>query len=203
MQSARLDGDAEKLAVRELAAPALDAAKLDAPHWPMKNEDEDDGTLLIGALYTGRGPVCGIIILGGACCIVVGVGGAALGTGALPGTDGADAGGAETTADADCGVVSALVGALGRATAGVTLTSGRFAGTVKVGLTGVPGTTNFGTGTPGVTAGVATLLTEGGATPGLTSTGSAATGAETVFCVGASGCCLLMIALRTSPGLEM
>ncbi len=75
---------------------------------------------------------------------------------------------------------------------------------MKVGLTVVAGTTNLGAGTSAVVAGLTTLAAAGEeATAGLTSLGGVATGVDAVFCGGASGCCLLMIALSTSPGLEM
>ena len=56
---------------------------------------------------------------------------------------GADAVGEEMTGGATCGVGPPTVGATGRTTDGALDTSGRFAGTVNVGLTGVAGTTNF------------------------------------------------------------
>ena len=79
-------------------------------------------------------------------------------------------------------------------------------GTLKVGRTGVVGTTNFGGGASevGATAGVATDTANrigGAVAAGLDSSG--VPGPLSGAFAGASGCCLLMIAFSTSPGFEI
>ena len=79
------------------------------------------------------------------------------------------------------------------------------AGTVNVGLTDVDGTTNRGGGAVFEGAG-AGALAAGGAdviAADFVSTGRIAAEGRAGAAAGAAGCCLLMIAFRTSPGLEM
>lgn len=76
------------------------------------------------------------------------------------------------------------------------------AGAAKVGLTGAAGTTNLGAGVSAAGAGAGAMILPGvvGAEGTvLVSTGGVAAGAF----AGISGCFLLIIAFRTSPGLEM
>jgi hypothetical protein len=80
---------------------------------------------------------------------------------------------------------------------------------VKVGLTGVVGTTNFGAGGGVTGAGGTTVAGPLEAGLGAATLGSAGGGATTdrggavVALEDAGGCCLLLIAFRTSPGREI
>jgi hypothetical protein len=106
---------------------------------------------------------------------------------------------------AGCAVIAGTAGrgAIGVAGAtGAAACGGGGAGAVKVGLGVVVGTTNFGGAAGGAATGaLATGGVAGGAavTAGLTG-GCAMVGGASG---GAEPCCLLMIALRASPGLEM
>jgi len=72
-----------------------------------------------------------------------------------------------------------------------------------VGRTPVCGTTNFEGGAAGAEGGAGVAVRAGAAgAAGLASTGAAATGRTEAAGV-AAGCCLLMMAFRTSPGLEI
>jgi hypothetical protein len=79
---------------------------------------------------------------------------------------------------------------------------------VKVGRTPVCGTTNFGAGAAGAAAaggatGVGALAAGATGAAGFASSGGAATGGRTAGGGTAEGCCLLMMALNTSPGFEI
>jgi len=74
-------------------------------------------------------------------------------------------------------------------------------GTVKVGLGPVAGTTNFG-GAGAAAGGAEALATGMTGAAGFVSTGACRGGAGRAGAAGA-GCCLLMIAFSTSPGLEI
>ena len=155
-----------------------------------------------GALYTGRGPVCGTIIRGprasgggdaiGRCAeggvggcpeackfVVCAAGGVAAGGAAA---DGADAGGATARGG------TALVG-------GGTVATGRDAGDGgKIIRGGGALAGGAETGADGFAMGATVAFTSG--TGGV----GRATGADGA---GAAACCLPMIAFSTSPGLEM
>src|SRR6266853_6970184 len=108
-----------------------------------------------GAVYTGRGPVCGVIIL--LCCTI-----------GCPGT-----GLAEGVAGVPCGPAAATEGAagvFGCAAGGVTTTAGGCAGGVTTTAGGAAG---FSTGGGATTTG-ATGLTTGGVTTTLLSAAGAA-----------------------------
>jgi hypothetical protein len=163
-----------------------------------------------GALYTGRGPVCGTIMRGaGGCGGPVTTGGAGRGaTGVCEGAEavneGAAGGGGATTAagagGAGRGAATGGAGGAG-ATAGLSATgaatTGRTGGAGVTGAatvaTGAGGGVGFG-GTGGATAGLE--MAAGGAggagAAGAGRTGGAA--AASFFCV---------IAFSTSPGREM
>ena len=113
-------------------------------------------------------------------------------------------------ADVACAVVGpAIGGAAGRGATGGDAGAAEAAGcgaagggAVNVGRGVDVGTTNFGAAAGGGLGGLAAGgLTAGGAgvTTGLASTGGAATGGGAT----AGPCCLLMMAFRASPGLEM
>jgi hypothetical protein len=76
---------------------------------------------------------------------------------------------------------------------------------VNVGRTPVCGTTNFGAGAAGAGTGGGTAVRATGAagTAGLASTGGATAVGRTGDGGAAAGCCLLMMAFRTSPGFEI
>jgi hypothetical protein len=160
-----------------------------------------------GALYTGRGPVCGTIMRGaGGCGGPATTGGRGAATGACGAADAeivgaaVDAGGAIAAAGGGVGrgvAIGAAVEVEIDGAAGVTLagfsatgaaTAGRAGGTtgVAAGIEGTPGG-GVGRAAGGATTGLAT--TTGGA-GGRTGAGAAAS----FFCV---------IALSTSPGREM
>jgi hypothetical protein len=160
-------------------------------------------------LYTGRGPVCGTIIRGGGACVRA-VGSLAVGDSTAAGPVDTVLAGAADCVEADdegavgCAATGACVVAELDALCGAFGAAG--GGTVKVGLTGVVGTTNFGAGGAGaggttdtgaleeVLGGVAFVSTGGGTTAGR---GGA------VVPEAAGVCCLLMMAFRTSPGREI
>jgi hypothetical protein len=159
-----------------------------------------------GALYTGRGPVCGTIMRGSGACGGAGAGGAA---GLAPMVGGGVAARGDVTA---CGAETVCAaGAAGWATggfgavgaggaAGVADCGGTGgAGTVKVGRGVEVGTTSLGGATGGGLGGLGSgVLTTGGGggMAALVSNGGAAG-------VAAGACCLLMIAFSASPGLEI
>ena len=156
-----------------------------------------------GALYTGRGPVCGMIMRGDGDCAIGAAGFAAIGAGGCGGTTG----GTAETGGAACATAGVTTGGLtGRGGTGIAggaaadtggwATGG--AGTEKVGLTVGVGTMTRGGRT--TAAGGAT-----GAGVEVTAVGPAAAtgrggGAGTATLTGA--CCLRM-AFRTSPGREI
>jgi hypothetical protein len=175
-----------------------------------------------GAVYTGRGPVCGVIILlccaigcpgtglvdggpGVACWPAAAVGGAAAGfggaaSGGVTTTLGGCAGGVTTTA---AGVAGLSTGAGGGATtAGA---AGLTAGGVTTALLSAAGAAGLGVTAVGFSA-------AGGAAAGAVAfggAGEAAGVAETAggLAGGAEGCCcccsLSLSSLATSPGLEI
>lgn len=164
-----------------------------------------------GALYTGRGPVCGTIIRGG--CRVGRAG--ALGEAGLAAMVDPCAAGAVGLGVVMPGAVELTCtgGATGGGTAGrgaaggtgatagdVCCTGG--AGAVNVGLGVEVGTTNLGAVAAGGAGGFGAAIPEaggGGETMGLVSLGrwAGAGGASTGVC------CLLMMAFRASPGFEI
>ncbi len=163
-----------------------------------------------GALYTGRGPVCGTIILGGGADGVTGALGAA-GLAVMAGGWAAGAGGRAGVATGALGIAGVGAAAAGgteaRGATGATGTAGAGgAGAVKVGLGVVVGTTSLGGAAGGAAGGGATGVfaagtAAGGAavTAGLIDGGAIVEGASGV----AGACCLLMMARRASPGLEI
>ncbi len=173
------------------------------------------GAGLKGALYTGRGPVWGTIILGGGACGGAGATGA---TGrativgvagwSTEGRGGVAAGAAEVAVGA-AGATTTGRGATGAdEAAGDTEAAGGGgaggAGTEKVGLGVEVGTTNFGGAAGGVLGAFGSgALTLGGAgvKAGLVSTGAGAVGDGAAAAAGV--CCLLMMAFSASPGLEI
>jgi len=173
-----------------------------------------DAAGLIGALYTGRGPVCGTIIRGGGACGRTTVSSPAVdgSTGdAVPA--GAVLAGASACVEVDDGGAGGCGAAGGCVTTGADALCGAFGGagggTVKVGLTGVVGTTNFGAGGGVSGAGGTTvagpLETVVGAAAFVSTCGGTTAGRGGAVMAGedAAGCCLLIIAFRTSPGREM
>ena len=171
-----------------------------------------DAAGLNGALYTGRGPVCGTIIRGvGACA-----GGGAAGAVGLAAMVDGDGGGAAVLSDATAGVVEVgcaavatdggtagfgAIGTAGAAGAGAADWGGTGgAGTVKIGRGVEVGTTNLGGAAGGGLAGFGRgAFTVGCAVPAaLASTGAVGGGATA-----AGACCLLMMAFNASPGLEI
>src|SRR5712672_3652307 len=170
-----------------------------------------------GAVYTGRGPVCGVIIL--LCCPI-----GWPGTGLVDGATGVPCGPAAVT--------GGVAGVFGCATGGVTTTAGGCAGGITTTAGGAAG---FSTGGGATTAGAAglttgdvttTLLSAAGAaglgitTAGFsadcgaaagvavfTGVGGAAGVAAGALAGGAGGfccCCSLSLSsLATSPGLEI
>ena len=163
-----------------------------------------------GALYTGRGPVCGTIIRGAGCggvagFVVTGAAGAAL----AETTGGAAAGGAEITGDvaertggAETGEDAAdCVGSGGPAPGRVEITGAEGDALAEAGAASAAGFT-----TGGATV-VGRLTAAGGAAAGF-SAGGCATGACVTGCGrGATGgataslCCV--IAFSTSPGRDI
>jgi hypothetical protein len=162
-----------------------------------------------GALYTGRGPVCGTIMRGaGGCGGPATTGGRGAATGAWGAADaeivGAadDAGGPTTAAGggvgrgatSGAGVEAETVGAVGVTIAGFSATGATTAGRAG-GINGVAGGVEIeGVGGGGV--GRAT----GGATVGLATTAGGAAGRTGA---GAAASFFCVIALSTSPGREM
>ena len=138
-----------------------------------------------GALYTGRGPVCGTIIRG--------AGG--------PGVTGATGRGA--TGDVDAEIAGVCGAGDGATTAAGGAATGRTGATEGAGVStagrSAAGATTAGRATGGTTGAGGTIgLAAGAATTGLATMGGAAglAGGAT-----ASFCCV--IALRTSPGREI
>ena len=172
-------------------------------------------------MYTGRGPVCGVIIL--LCCTIgwpgtgLAEGGAAgapcglAATGGVAGVFCAAAGGGVTTTAGGCagGVTTTAGGAAGFSTGGGATTAG-VAGLTTEGVTtallsaaGAAGfvTTAAGFSADGGAAGGGTAFTDagGGAGGGAVATGALAGGADGCCC-----CCSLSLSSRaTSPGLEI
>ncbi len=108
------------------------------------------------------------------------------------------AGGAATGRNegvAACGEAVECAGREGTATGGA-----GGAGTVNVGLDDGVGTTKRGAGAFGGSSTGDLAAGAGGAVTGFVSTGEAAVAGRAGA---AAGCCLLMMAFRTSPGLEM
>ncbi len=184
----------------------------------------------IGALYTGRGPVCGTIMRragGGGAAVSACIGGAA----AIGGGGGAGFAGGRAIAGSSTMVGSSAAGGGAAGTSGAGLVSGfggsGGAGTVYVGRgAGGGGTTRRGGGACGSTAGGA-AATGGGATGGFgAATGGSTGGAVAAGLAGAAGfvgaagaggatvrggagrgvacaCCCWLMAFSTSPGFEM
>ena len=166
---------------------------------------------LKGALYTGRGPVCGTIILGGGAWN----GGGELGAAGLAAIAGGWAGGVAARGGVDVGTVEG-VGATGATDGGAAALGA--AGATGWGGTGAAGTVNVGRG---LDVGTTNLGAAGGALGGLCTGGLAAGGAGVTAVLvstaggavaGAGGggvtvavgaCCLLMMAFKASPGLEI
>ena len=156
-----------------------------------------------GALYTGRGPVCGTIIRGDGATGCTGVLGAA-GLEAMAGGWAGGAGGRGVVTDG-VGLLAESGGAgggtAGRGAAGGADGGGACIGAVKLGRGVGVGTTSLGEAAGGGAAGLgAGVVAAGGAaeTADLTG-GGTVRGASTV----ADGCCLLMMAFNASPGLEI
>jgi hypothetical protein len=171
-------------------------------------------------VYTGRGPVCGVIIL--LCCAIgcpgTGLveGGAAgvpcglAATGAVAGGFCAAAGGGVTTTAGCTGGVTTTAGgaATGFSTEGGTTTAGE-AGLTTEGVTtallSAAGAAGLGITTAGFSAdcgaaaGGAAFTAAGGATGGAVATGALAGGAGGCCCC----CSLSLSSLATSPGLEI
>jgi hypothetical protein len=158
-----------------------------------------------GALYTGRGPVCGTIIRGaGGCGGPVTTGGAA-GRGATGAWGAADA---VTNGAAGAGGATTDAGGIGGATGrgAATGTGGAGGATGAAGFSITGGATTGRTGGVGAAAGVGGaagggfgLTGAGGTTTGLATTGG--TGGRTGGATEASFFCV--IALSTSPGREI
>ncbi len=172
-----------------------------------------------GAVYTGRGPVWGVIILlcctigwpgtglveGGAAGVPCGLaatgaaaGGFCAATGGVTTTAGGCAGGVTTTAGGAAGFSTGggatTAGAGGLTTEGVTTTLLSAAGAAGLGIT----TAGF-SADGGTTEGGATLTGAGGAAGGAVTAGALAAGAGGCCC-----CCSLSLSSRaTSPGLEI
>ena len=171
-------------------------------------------------MYTGRGPVCGVIIL--LCCAIgwPGTGlveggaagvpcGAAVAAGTVAGGFCAAAGGGVTTTAGGCagGVTTTAGGAAGFSTGGGATTAGAAgltAGGVTTALLSAAGAAGFDTTAAGFSA-------AGGGAAGVAFTGAGGTagGAATTGALagGAGGCCcccsLSLSSLATSPGLEI
>src|SRR5260221_6737340 len=169
-----------------------------------------------GAVYTGRGPVCGVIIL--LCCTIgwpgtglveggaAGVPGVlAAATGGAGGIFGCVAGGVTTTAGGCAGGVTTTAGgAAGFSTGGGAATSG------ATGLTtgGVTTTLLSAAGAAGFEITTAGFSADGGAGVAVfTGVGGAAGVAAGGLACGAGGCCcscsLCRSSFITSPGLEI
>jgi len=161
-----------------------------------------------GALYTGRGPVCGTIILGaGGCGAADTVGGAGRGTGGVTGITGdveaaiggAAGGGATTAAAGGGGGAAGRTG--GATTAGAAGTGGGGAGTAGFSVAGATTVGRAGAGDGGAaTVAGAAGFTTGGTIVGF---GVAGGGAGFAGCGTAAASFFCVIALSTSPGREM
>lgn len=172
-----------------------------------------------GARYTGRGPVCGVIIL---LCgtigwpgtgLVEGAGGVGCGpaasTGGATGTFGCAAGGTTTAAGACTGGVTTTAGgAAGFSTGGGTTTTGATGlttGGVTTTLLSAAGAAGLGITTAGFSAaegaatGVAAFTGAGGAAGAAAAAGGRAGGAGGCCC----SCSLCRSSFITSPGLEI
>jgi hypothetical protein len=170
-------------------------------------------------VYTGRGPVCGVIIL---LCCTIGWPGTSLvegaagvpcvptaATGDAAGTFGpADVGGGVTTTAGGCagGLTTTAGGAAGFSTGGGATTTGATGlttGGVTTTLLSAAGAAGLGITTAGFSAdgsaGVAALTGEGGAAGAAVTAGALAGGAGGCCCC----CSLSRSSLATSPGLEI
>ncbi len=144
----------------------------------------------MGALYTGRGPVCGMMVRGAGATGRIG----ALAAGRTP-TDVAAMGGGVAAGGATggrAGVPRATLEGPGWGALGA-------GGAVMAGLTAGAGPAT-GEGTDDGAGGAATFGAETGATGWVT---AVAAGAEGRTEGGAAGACCLRIAFRTSPGREI
>ena len=153
------------------------------------------GPLAGGALYTGRGPVCGTIILGpeaGAGGLAMGGDGGTAGLAAVGGVGADGAIGACAAGAATVEGCGGCAGAEGAAIAEDTARGGAAGGVTMRG--------GAGDAMGAADAGVAGFGLTGGA--GLTSGAGGAAGRGGAA-GGGGGCCLPIIAFSTSPGLEM
>ena len=195
-RSSRLGGDAGKL-----ADPALDVPEPDAKWRPPARLAQ---FVPSGALYTGRGPVCGTIMRGdGACGRGGAIGVAGFVATGVAGCGGAGAGGIAGVGVAAWAAGGTIGGCAGGATGGVVAAvaggcADGGAGTVNVGLGAVVGTTILGGGTAAAGGGGGVFTGEAGGAAGVALTGGRAAGADA-----ATGACCLRIAFRTSPGREI
>ena len=163
-----------------------------------------------GALYTGRGPVCGTIMRGAGG---VGATGAAETGGATGRGATGVCGAAEAATVGDTGAAGGATTAGGAITGRGSVTTGGADGAAgAVGLSAIDGATTTGRAATGGAAGVATGDPEGAeVTPGLatggTATGRAAVGGGATGRVGGAGAeaasLRWVIAFSTSPGREM
>ena len=159
-----------------------------------------------GALYTGRGPVCGTIIrrIGGGAALTAGgaAGFGGVATGGAGGTVAAGTGGAFSSVVAGGAAATGGRGGAAASAGGAGGAGGTGGGCTGAGGRGC-GTINLGCGCGGAAGGVAF----GGA-------GADAAGAAGFFSTGAGGAdgrdgvatgaaCCLLISFRTSPGLEI
>ncbi|HTT24036.1 MAG TPA: hypothetical protein VMG82_34240 [Candidatus Sulfotelmatobacter sp.] len=160
-----------------------------------------------GALYTGRGPVCGTIILGaGGCGAADAVGGVGRGAGGVTGITGdaeAAGGGATTAAAGGGGGAAARTG--GATTAGAAGAAGGGAGTAGFSVAGATTVGRAGAGDGGAATGVGAAVGAAGFTAGGTIVGFGVAGGGAGFGGGgtAAASFFCVIALSTSPGREM
>ena len=169
------------------------------------------------AMYTGRGPVCGVMTRrGGACGWVrtagafFAAGGAATTGGAISDSSGVSMGGTDATASGASAASSCMGGGVTNS-GGVVRTGGGAAvrggamGDTTIGgaISSAGGATGFaGLGGGGTTAGAAGLAAVGGAA----GFGGTAAGGGVGRASGGragSGCCCCVIAFSTSPGREI
>jgi hypothetical protein len=163
------------------------------------------GAGLIGALYTGRGPVWGTIMRGAG-------GGGADGRGATGGALADTAGGAAASGTANGDTVGRIVGALAGADATGDGVAGDEAGggatTARAGVTEAAGDALIEGGTAGFGVGGATvvgrLTAAGGAVAGFSAGAGVTVGAAGRGATGgATASFRCVIAFNTSPGREM
>ena len=153
-----------------------------------------------GALYTGRGPVCGTIMRGAGGCGGPETTEGADGRGA---TGGAGCGEADAATGGVAGVLTGGAGVTGRGgtTAGVAATGGA---TGRSGIGGGTITRGCTTGVTGAETGAGDTTGTGGFATGGATTGFATTGGATGFGGGAAAASFFcVIARSTSPGREM